>query len=166
MSQEGFWDNSDSSTKVVKQLKGLKSSVEPWETAAKKLQELKELTEILQSQDAGLISEVELSIDSLSRGLEELEFKTLLDSPFDASGAILSINAGAGGTESCDWVSMIFRMYTRFAEKHGYTVTTTDANGCTVVSPVTLNQPTAITFNAPVIINETEVPDICPARQL
>ena len=126
MSQEGFWDNSDRSTKVVKQLKGLKFSVEPWEIASKKLQELKELTEILQSQDAGLISEVELSIDSLSLGLEELEFKTLLDSPFDSSGAILSINAGAGGTESCDWVSMIFRMYTRFAEKHGYTVTTTD----------------------------------------
>ena len=126
MSQEGFWDNSDRSTKVVKELKGLKFSVEPWETASKKLQELKELTEILQSQDAGLISEVALSIDLLSRGLEELEFKTLLDSPFDSAGAILSINAGAGGTESCDWVSMIFRMYTRFAEKHGYTVKTTD----------------------------------------
>ena len=126
MSQEGFWDNSDRSTKVVKELKGLKFSVEPWETASKKLQELKELTEILQSQDSGLISEVALSIDLLSRGLEELEFKTLLDSPFDSAGAILSINAGAGGTESCDWVSMIFRMYTRFAEKHGYTVKTTD----------------------------------------
>jgi len=126
MSEEGFWDNSERSTKVVKELKGLKFSVEPWETASKKLQELKELTGILQSQDAGLISEVALSVDLLSRGIEELEFKTLLDGRFDPAGAILSINAGAGGTESCDWVSMIFRMYTRFAEKHGYTVKTTD----------------------------------------
>jgi len=126
MSQEGFWDNSDRSTKVVKELKGLKFSVEPWETASKKLQELKELTGILQSQDSGLISEVALSIEMLSQGVEELEFKTLLDGPFDSRGAILSINSGAGGTESCDWVSMIFRMYSRFAEKHGYAVKTTD----------------------------------------
>ncbi|MFA5275424.1 MAG: peptide chain release factor 2 [Candidatus Omnitrophota bacterium] len=126
MSNEGFWDNSEKSTGIVKELKGIKSSVEPWESASKKLQELKELAEILQNEDSGLILEMARNIEALSEELEKLEFKTLLSSPFDSAGAILSINAGAGGTESCDWVSMLLRMYTRFAESHGYTFKTTD----------------------------------------
>jgi len=126
MSQEGFWDNSEQSTKIVKELKSLKSTVEPWETASKKYQELEELTSILKEQDKELVADISKNIASLLKDLEKLEFKTLLDGKFDSNNAILSINAGAGGTESCDWVSMLLRMYMRFAESHGYEIKTID----------------------------------------
>jgi peptide chain release factor 2 len=126
MSESGFWNDADNSTKVVKQLKSLKSSVEPWETASKKYQELQELSLILNIRDSALISELTRNIASLSEELDKLEFNTLLGGDLDKNNAILSINAGAGGTESCDWVSMLFRMYSRFAEKRGWGIKTID----------------------------------------
>lgn len=126
MSEAGFWDNTEESTKVVKQLKGLKSCVEPWEAAFKKYQELQELSAILKEEDAQLITDLSRNIDTLSQELDKLEFSTLLGGELDANSAILSINAGAGGTESCDWVGMLLRMYTRFAESRGWDVKTID----------------------------------------
>lgn len=126
MSEEGFWNNSEESTKVVRQLKALKNSVEPYDTALKKFEELHELAEILSPHDNDLVADLSRNVSCLLKGVEQLEFKTLLDGEFDPASAILSINAGAGGTESCDWVSMLLRMYTRFAEKRGYNVSTSD----------------------------------------
>ena len=126
MAQPGFWDDTGNSTRVVKQLKILKSTVEPWDMAFKKYQEIKELADILKDEDKELISGLISSIDGLLKELDSLEFKTLLGGELDSNNAILSINAGAGGTESCDWVGMLLRMYTRFAEKHGYNVKTID----------------------------------------
>ena len=122
MSLEGFWDSQENSTKVVKQLKSLKAIVEPWEGAFKKYQELQELHSILQSSDSELITDLSRNIDSLLKEVEKLEFNTLLGQEFDRNSAILSINSGAGGTESCDWAQMLLRMYSRFAERHGYLV--------------------------------------------
>ncbi|MDD5432420.1 MAG: peptide chain release factor 2 [Candidatus Omnitrophica bacterium] len=126
MVQPGFWDNQDSANKVVKQLKVLKFSVEPWEIASKKFHELQELTGILNSEDQELISDINNNIEILSKELDKMEFNVLLGEEFDISNAILSINAGAGGTEACDWVNMLSRMYSRFAERHGYSVRTID----------------------------------------
>jgi len=126
MSHSGFWDNSEESTKVVKQLKSLKSTIEPWDTTFKKYQELKELTDILKDEDKELIADLTQNINILFQEVDKLEFKTLLGGEFDKNSAILSINAGAGGTESCDWVEMLLRMYTRYAENHGYNVKTID----------------------------------------
>jgi len=126
MSKEGFWDDPEQSTRIVKQLKQLKSVVEPWEQSFKKLIELKELSVITSAQEAELISQLARDLENLTRDTDSLEFKTLLGQKFDPNSAILSINAGAGGTESCDWVSMLLRMYTRFAEKHGYSTKTVD----------------------------------------
>ena len=126
MSEPGFWDDSGSSTKTVRQLKILKNTVEPWETAAKKYQELRELSDILKPQDNELSLDLNNNADSLLNELDALEFKTLLSGELDPNNAILSINAGAGGTESCDWVGMLFRMYTRFAERRGWKVKPTD----------------------------------------
>ncbi len=126
MTQEGFWNDSDSSTKTVKELKSLKSSVEAWEAAVKKHKDLKELAEILSPQDNDLVKDLSSNINALLKDTEELEFKTLLSGEYDSNSAILSINAGAGGTESCDWASMLFRMYARFAEAHGYSTKTID----------------------------------------
>ncbi len=126
MSAEGFWGPERISGKVVKQLKALKSAIEPWETAFKKCQELHELATLLKSEDGELISDLINNIEALASETEKLEFKALLGEELDSSSAILSINAGAGGTESCDWVAMLLRMYTRFAERHGYDVKTID----------------------------------------
>jgi len=126
MSAAGFWNNTGESTKVVKELKNLKSRVEPWEQASKKYQELQEYGGILKEEDAELIADLAKNIEKLSAELDKLEFQTLLGGEFDQSSVILSINAGAGGTESCDWVGMLLRMYTRFAESRGYDVKTLD----------------------------------------
>ncbi len=126
MSTPGFWDEAENSAKVVKQLRNLKSTVEPWETAFKKYQELQELADILNTQDKELISALAKNINSLSSEVRKLELRTILGGEFDGNNAILSINAGAGGTESCDWVQMLLRMYTRFAQSRGYKVKTID----------------------------------------
>jgi len=120
MSDSGFWDNSQNSASVVKQLKNLKSYIEPWETSYKKFQELNELSEIVREDEEDLIADLAGNTESLLQNIDKLEFTTLLGQDLDKNNAILSINAGAGGTESCDWVSMLLRMYIRFAEKKGY----------------------------------------------
>ena len=126
MSQPGFWDDSGESTKIVRQLKAIKSVAEPWEAAVNKYKELWEICEILKDEDKEIASDLARNTDSLVEEVNKLEFKTLLSGRFDGNNAILSINAGAGGTESCDWVNMLLRMYTRFSEGHGYAVKTLD----------------------------------------
>jgi peptide chain release factor 2 len=126
MSSPGFWQDTDNSTKAVRRLKELKNIVEPWDSAVKKYRELNDLAAILNAQDGELTLDLASNIDELSRDLEKLEFKTFLCEDSDSAGAILSINAGAGGTESCDWVGMLLRMYTRFAQARGYSVEVTD----------------------------------------
>lgn len=126
MSAADFWNDSANSGKVVKQLKSLKFTVEPWQSAFKKYQELQELAGILKISDQELILDLERNTTVLLKEIDALEFKAILGGELDSNSAILSINAGAGGTESCDWVGMLLRMYTRFAERHGYDVKTID----------------------------------------
>jgi peptide chain release factor 2 len=126
MTEPGFWDKREESNAVVRQLKSLKSSVEPWECAFKKYQELKEFSEILKTEEKDLAGDLLEGLNALSADLERLAFKTLLSGEFDHNDAILSINAGAGGTEACDWVGMLFRMYNRWAESRGYKTKSTD----------------------------------------
>lgn len=124
MSHPGFWDDVENSGRVVKQLKALKSTLEPWQTAFKKYQEFKELYDILKEEDKELIADLNRNIDILLKEIDKLEFNVLLSGEFDKNNAILSINAGAGGTESCDWAGMLFRMYSRFADRRGYNTRT------------------------------------------
>ncbi len=126
MSVAGFWDNSEQSSRIVKELKSLKNSVEPWHQAFVKYQEIAEFFHLSGENDDSLNHELMRSLDELIVQVDKLEFHTLLNGEFDARGAILSINSGAGGTESCDWASMLFRMYARFAEQRGYAVKTLD----------------------------------------
>lgn len=126
MSTEGFWDNAERSTKIVKELKSLKATVEPWEQADKKYQELAELVPLLKENDQALVSDLTRSADNLLIIIDKLQFQVLLGGALDKNSAILSINSGAGGTESCDWAGMLYRMYCRFAQNRGYSVKTTD----------------------------------------
>lgn len=126
MAGPGFWNNEQNATRVVKQLKSLKATVEPWDATFYKYQEFKELADILKEEDQELITDLTKNIDILITEIDKLEFKVFLGGEFDKNSAILSINAGAGGTESCDWSQMLFRMYSRFAEKHKFSVKTID----------------------------------------
>lgn len=126
MSQAGFWDDAEGSTRLVKQLKELKSIIEPWESARKICGELQELAGITKETDQGMLAELSADAKALTAQVEALEFKTLLGAKLDQNNAILSINAGAGGTESCDWVSMLARMYLRYAENRGWDTKTID----------------------------------------
>lgn len=126
MSEPGFWDDEENSRKQVKLLKNLKAAAEPWQEAFKKYRELDELAGLAREEDAALARDLERDLGLLRAEVDKLEFRTLLGGELDANSAILSINAGAGGTESCDWVSMLFRMYTRWAERRNYSVRTID----------------------------------------
>ncbi len=127
MSEARFWDNEQESTAVVKQLKALKSCIESWDSAARRAHDLQELASILKDeQDKDIILELQTKTDTLAGDVEAIALKAYLGGRFDANSCIVSINAGAGGTESCDWVSMLFRMYCRWGERRGYTVKTLD----------------------------------------
>lgn len=120
MSKQDFWQDSQSSAKVVSELKTLKNKIQPFKDVDSRLKELRELSEIITESDSELISQIEKDSKALSQDLDSLEVRLLFGGEFDTNGAILSINAGAGGTESCDWANMLFRMYCRFAESKGY----------------------------------------------
>jgi len=120
MSQPNFWQDEDNSHKVIRQLKALRSTVEPWQEAMKKLQDLQEMVQISSDNDEALLKEIESELAVVSQEINQLEFNTLLGGELDRNNAILSINAGAGGTESCDWAKMLLRMYLRFAEQNGF----------------------------------------------
>ncbi len=126
MSQGGFWDRPTEAQATVNQLKNLKRIVEPWQKAKQESSDLKEFISLLEGSDDGSISEFEQQLKKLVQDVEQVEFQRLLSDPLDVNSAILSINAGAGGTESCDWANMLLRMYTRYAEKNGYTVQMVD----------------------------------------
>lgn len=126
MASSGFWDNMEKASCVVKELKSLKAVVEPWQNAFLKYSELKELADIASEQDNDLIANLTADTRTLLSELEKLEFITLLDGEYDSNSAVLSINAGAGGTESCDWVGMLLRMYNCWAQIRGYSLKTID----------------------------------------
>jgi peptide chain release factor 2 len=126
MSEPGFWDDNEQATKIINQLNRLKASVEPWEKISRKAAEAEEIIGILKEEERDLISATNSDLEVLFKDLAAIEFRTLLSGSFDPNNAILSINAGAGGTESCDWVSMLFRMYNYWAERHGFSIKTTD----------------------------------------
>jgi len=109
----------------MKELKYLKSCVEPFENNTKKISELKELVEISEN-DQEMLSQIESEFSQIVKEIEDIETKAILGGPFDRNNAILSINAGAGGTESCDWASMLLRMYQRWSDSNGSKVEMVD----------------------------------------
>lgn len=125
MNQDGFWDNLAVSNKLMKEMKYLKSCVEPFESNQKKLKDLEELAS-LSEDDKEMLAEIEGEVNQIEFEIDEIETRSLLSGNFDRNNVILSINAGAGGTESCDWTGMLLRMYTRWADLNGYSVKTID----------------------------------------
>ncbi len=125
--EPGFWEDMENSQKILQKTKGLKTRVERYERLKADWEDLRTLNELgLEMQDGSVIPEVGEGLQKLRETLEKLRLETLLTKPYDKNNAILSMHAGAGGTEAQDWVQMLLRMYTRWAEKHEYKVTTLD----------------------------------------
>ncbi|MBM4053583.1 MAG: peptide chain release factor 2 [Planctomycetes bacterium] len=128
ISSPGFWDNKDNAQQIIKKLKSLKGIVFPLQELQKTFEDMEFLVAIAQEEnDEKTTEEVVKDIASFTQKLEKLELNTMLSEAHDHCNAYLSIYAGAGGTESCDWVSMLFRMYSRWAEKNGYTLSLIDS---------------------------------------
>lgn len=126
MANPGFWNRPQESQSVIEQLKALKKSVDPWQKANKNASDLLDYIDLLDEHQSESIKEFEDEVRQLEKDLERLELQQLLSDPRDPRNAIVSINAGAGGTESCDWASILLRMYYRWAEKHGYGISSID----------------------------------------
>lgn len=125
MEAPGFWDNAEQSNKLMKEMKFLKSFIEPFEKNKEKLTELDEMLEIAEEDD-DLLNQIAGQLNDIALDIEKLELQNTLSGPFDKNNVILSINAGAGGTESCDWASMLLRMYQRWAEANNASVKVVD----------------------------------------
>lgn len=123
MEAPDFWDDVTSSQFVMKELKQLKDVVESYETLQEEKDDIETMIEMgYEEEDPELVPEVKEMLEKFEEDFENLRISTLLSGEYDKEDAILSLNAGAGGTESCDWVSMLYRMYHKWAEKKGFRI--------------------------------------------
>ena len=121
--QPGFWDDRDTAQEVLQELNDLKSNLEQYQHWQSTLEDTKAIAELLELEsDEALATEAETNLEHLEQELELWELQRLLAGTYDTKGAILTINAGAGGTDAQDWAEMLLRMYTRWSEKQGYKV--------------------------------------------
>ena len=127
MEAPGFWDDPDRSNKRMKELKNMKDTVEGFRKLETQYDDILTLIEMgYEEEDASLIPEIRGELDEFIGELEELRIGILLSGEYDKNNAILKLNAGAGGTESCDWCGMLYRMYTRWAERKGFSLEVLD----------------------------------------
>ena len=127
MEAPGFWDDPDRSNKLMKELKNMKDTVEDFRKLETQYDDILTLIEMgYEEEDASLIPEIRSELDEFTGELDGLRIGILLSGEYDKNNAILKLNAGAGGTESCDWCSMLYRMYTRWAERKGFSLEVLD----------------------------------------
>ena len=127
MEEPDFWDDPESSQESMKTLKSLKDDVETYAVLQEQYEEIETLIEMANEEnDASLIPEIQETLDSFITTFDDIRIRTLLSGEYDRDDAIVTLHAGAGGTESCDWAGMLYRMYTRWADKKGYSVEVLD----------------------------------------
>jgi peptide chain release factor 2 len=127
MEAPNFWDNPEVSQEAMKTLKSLKDDIDTYRQLENQYEEIEMLIEMgYEENDPAVLPEIEETLTSFQTTLEDIRIKTLLSGEFDNDNAIVTLHAGAGGTESCDWASMLYRMYTRWADKKGYQVEVLD----------------------------------------
>ena len=123
MEEPNFWEDPEKSQKTMKELKDLKGTIEQFQALKSAYEDIETLLEMgYEEEDASLIPEIESELHDFIEKFEELRIGTLLSGQYDKNNAILTLHAGAGGTESCDWASMLCRMYQRWADKKGFSV--------------------------------------------
>ncbi len=121
MEAPNFWNDVERSNEVMKTVKNLKDTLAAYDAVAEEYEELGVLVEMADEEnDSSLIPEISELFDSFKEHFDTLRIQTLLSGEFDKDNAVITLHAGAGGTESCDWTGMLMRMYTRWAEKKGF----------------------------------------------
>ena len=127
MGEPTFWDDAEKAQKINQELNDVKISVDKYKNLVAKFEDAQTLWEMgMEEQDESMEEDVKSELAAVAEGLESLQLEVLLSGPYDANNAILTLHAGAGGTEAQDWTQMLLRMYGRWAERHGFTVETAD----------------------------------------
>ena len=121
--ETNFWEDSKNSTKILKEINLIKGKIEDYKKVETNLQNIIEMNDLVfEEKEESLEEELLKSIKQLDKEVEKLEINTLLSGKYDINNAIITLHPGAGGTESCDWAQMLYRMYTRWALDNGYEV--------------------------------------------
>ena len=127
MGEPSFWDDAAAAQKLNQELAALKGGVDTYKGLMAKYEDAETLYEMgIEEGDASMEDDIRAELDLIAEGLETLQLEVLLSGDYDANNAILTLHAGAGGTEAQDWTQMLLRMYGRWAERHGFTVETAD----------------------------------------
>src|SRR5947207_9087017 len=129
MAADNFWNNREQAQKLIDESNALRGKTEPLLKAEKQLEDFHVMVELGEAEPADaqtkIQDELERDLSKFFKDLDSLELKVFLNGPHDKSNCIMSINAGAGGTESCDWANMLLRMYQRWLESRGWEVEVT-----------------------------------------
>ena len=127
MSEPSFWDDAAAAQKLNQELAALKGGVDTYKNLKAKYEDAETLYEMgIEESDPSMEGDIRAELNLIAEGLETLQLEVLLSGEYDANDAILTLHAGAGGTEAQDWTQMLLRMYGRWAERHGFTVDTAD----------------------------------------
>ena len=127
MEAPDFWDDPEKSQESMKTLKYLKDDLETYQKLKNQYEEIELLIEMgYEENDESVIPEIREMLDEFRSTFDDIRIRTLLSGEYDADDAIVTLHAGAGGTESCDWASMLYRMYTRWCDKKGFQVEVLD----------------------------------------
>ncbi|MGQ9732611.1 MAG: peptide chain release factor 2 [Candidatus Zipacnadales bacterium] len=119
--ESGFWDDPEAAQQHMQKISQLRQFIEPWERLEREIEDLETLIDLgMEESDESVEAEAQVALEGARKKFGELELVTVLNGEHDRSNAILSINAGAGGTEACDWVEMLLRMYSLWAERRKY----------------------------------------------
>ena len=125
--EQGFWDDMEKSQRVLQQTKQLKGKVESYEKLKSSWEDALVLVDLANEEnDESMLPEVRKTVEEITAEVEKMTLETLLSGPYDKNNAIITLHAGAGGTEAQDWCEMLLRMYQMYAQKNGYTVQTLD----------------------------------------
>ncbi|MBR6475703.1 MAG: peptide chain release factor 2 [Lachnospiraceae bacterium] len=123
MEEEGFWNDAAKAQNYMKELKNLKDTIQEYKDLETQYNDLYDLIEMVNEEnDESMVGEVQAEFESFTNNFEEVRLATLLDGEFDKNNAIVTLHAGAGGTEACDWCSMLYRMYSMWAQSKGFSL--------------------------------------------
>lgn len=127
MDEAGFWDDAQKAQRLMKELKNLKDTIDEYKHLKVRYEDVQTLIQMgYEENDESLIPEIDEALNLFIKYFEDLKLRTLLSDEYDKCNAIVSLHAGAGGTESCDWANMLFRMYQKWADKRGFSVDVID----------------------------------------
>ncbi|MFQ6864425.1 peptide chain release factor 2 [Blautia sp.] len=127
MEAPDFWDDAEASQKKMKELKSMKDDMETYHNLVSQMEDMETMIEMgYEENDPEIIPEIQEMLDEFCTDFDNIRVKTLLSGEYDSENAIIKLNAGAGGTEACDWCGMLYRMYSRWVDRKGFSMEVLD----------------------------------------